>query len=260
MTDTKTKSEQPLFDPADPQAIFDEGYGISPNKVLFTDQISDAAKLLYFYIASLTARDGWCTAKNRHLAEKFNKSTRQITRLVAELVQVGLVFERTNDNGTRTGMTVFWDSRKGVTKMSRGVDKNVVGGVTKMSDLTGANNISDKHKVISKEKSDQINKLYTGYLLHFKLPVDHPALSDPDYKTKMLDDAKKQYRLTDLRKRKLATRLDDCGYDMIKMAIINCSKSDWHRGDDPKSGGWYAKLEWLCSSYEKIEDWSSRDA
>lgn len=239
-------------DITNPAEILRDGWGIMPNRVNFSKQISDGAKILYTYISSLCASEGWCWASNRHFATKYGKSQRQIIRLLQELQDADLVFANYEGSESRRKLTVFISSNdvqkmsRGMTKMSRGYDKNVT-----------HNNINIIKEKYTKEILEQIEKLYTGYVLYFKVDQDDYKLSDDNRKAELLARAKNRYKLTDKRKAKLATRIKDNGYDNVKQAIINCSKSDWHRGTDPKSN-WYAQLEWICQSYEKVEEWATK--
>lgn len=114
-----------------------------------------------------------------------------------------------------------------------------------------------KKEHISSEVQDQIEKLYLGYIVSFKVDTDDYAYSDSDRKLSLIESAKARYKLTDKRRDAAARRLKDCGYDMCKQAIINCSKSEWHRGDDPKSK-WFAHMDWIFGSYEKVEEWANK--
>ena len=59
-------------------------------------------------------------------------------------------------------------------------------------------------------------------------------------------------RLTSARKLLIAERLSDAGYEMIKRAVINASKSGYYRGSDDRS--FKGTIEMLFNSYEKIEN------
>ena len=96
-------------------------------------------------------------------------------------------------------------------------------------------------------------------MINFIIDKDDYHLSSKERRLEILDKAKNKYRLTEKRRAKVASRLKDAGYDMIKQAIINCSKSDFHRGDSEKSNGWKAGLDWICNSYEKVEEWANRN-
>lgn len=117
----------------------------------------------------------------------------------------------------------------------------------------------DNNIIYNTDTQNLIDKVYFGYLLNFRIDKDDYNLSSPERRLEILDKAKKKYKLTDKRKAKIASRLDDAGYEMIKQAIINCAKSDFHRGESDRSNGWSANLEWICNSYEKVEEWANRN-
>lgn len=231
-----------------------------PNVVLFDDRLSSGAKLLYCYLNSLSAKDGTCYPKNKHLGEKFGISTRQVSRLLDELITTDYVMVRYADQDTQTGRR-FLDLyfRGGMTKMSRGVDKNVMGGMTKMSAVTDANNITYKYnlnKEIDAETTASVDRIYRLFLSRFVAdPNDFRRLPKEEH-GRVLDAASKKYRLTPKRRDKIVCRLKDAGYEMIQKALLYCAEDDFFRGENDKR--WSADLEWLCKSYENIEKYANK--
>lgn len=65
--------------------MLEQGYGILPNKILFDDNLSSSAKLLFVYISSLCAVEGYCWATNKHFAQRLGLSESQIKKLLASL-------------------------------------------------------------------------------------------------------------------------------------------------------------------------------
>ncbi len=65
--------------------MLDKGYGIMPNEVLFDEELSSTAKLVFVYISSLCASRGYCFATNDHFAEKFGITPSQISRHISSL-------------------------------------------------------------------------------------------------------------------------------------------------------------------------------
>lgn len=63
------------------------------------------------------------------------------------------------------------------------------------------------------------------------------------------------YKLTDKRKLKIKARLKDAGPEMLRKAIENTSKSEFHRGDNDR--GWAADLDYIIRSYENTEKLAS---
>ena len=60
-----------------------------------------------------------------------------------------------------------------------------------------------------------------------------------------------RYKLTDKRKSKLRSRLQDCGADMIKEAIDHAHADYFYNGDNDR--GWKADLDFILRSYENVE-------
>ena len=65
-----------------------------------------------------------------------------------------------------------------------------------------------------------------------------------------------QYKLTDKRKKILATRLKDTGEENIIKACDALSKSSFHMGDNARN--WIADPYWCLQSVEKAEEWSNK--
>lgn len=65
--------------------MLDQGYGIMPNVVLFDKDLSSTSKLVFVYISSLCAQQGYCWASNEHIASKFGISTSAVSRAIKQL-------------------------------------------------------------------------------------------------------------------------------------------------------------------------------
>lgn len=59
------------------------------------------------------------------------------------------------------------------------------------------------------------------------------------------------YKLTGPRISKLRARLADAGDEMLRRAIENTAKSEFHNGKNDR--GWKADLDWIIKSYEQVE-------
>ena len=68
---------------------------------------------------------------------------------------------------------------------------------------------------------------------------------------KLFEKNPNTYKLTDKRKLKIKARLKDAGPEMLRKAIENTSKSEFHRGDNDR--GWTADLDYIIRSYENVE-------
>jgi hypothetical protein len=65
--------------------MLDQGYGIMPNVVLFDNDLSPTAKLVFVYISSLCAKKGYCWSSNEHIGLKFGISKTQVSRHISSL-------------------------------------------------------------------------------------------------------------------------------------------------------------------------------
>lgn len=59
------------------------------------------------------------------------------------------------------------------------------------------------------------------------------------------------YKLTGPRISKLHARLADAGDELLRRAIENTAKSEFHNGKNER--GWKADLDWIIKSYEQVE-------
>jgi uncharacterized phage protein (TIGR02220 family) len=103
---------------------------ILPANVRYNKNLSDAAKLLFAEITSLSDKEGYCWANNAYFAELYGKTTRTISKIISDLEKLGfleLKFE-TNKNGTVRKMYPFGGGGRkllgGWKKTSRGVEEN----------------------------------------------------------------------------------------------------------------------------------------
>lgn len=64
-------------------------FAVIPAPVLNDDKLSDAAKILYARISTLTQKSGYCWSSNETLAKISNSSTRTISRLLSLLQECG---------------------------------------------------------------------------------------------------------------------------------------------------------------------------
>lgn len=192
-----------------------QGYGILPNEILYDQELSSSAKLLFVCISSHTAERGYCFATNKYMGEKLGVSARQIQRLIDELSAFIYVSEV---NGKRRIELYPGDSDAwGVTKMSRGGDKNVA-----------HNNTSNNKEKINKKVGELKSQLESII-----------ALVNPKEKP------------TEDRQRLLNARLKEYSFGEIENAARAFSKSEWHRENGQMSidnllrpskfGRWYTE-------------------
>lgn len=123
--------------------------------------------------------------------------------------------------------------------------------------LTQMSNIdSKKEKKYTSEMLTDIEKIYVYWL---KMMIVDPAIrvnGTDDERRAALLKARKHYRLTDLVKAKVATRIQSMGLKTVARAIKMISQSDFHRGDNDRN--WSATLKWICESDDKIQEWANK--
>lgn len=117
-------------------------YGQLPTVVSHDNRVSDFQCRLYTEISSLSNKYGYCFASNDYLGKTFSKSPETISRAISGLQKLGYLTVVIED-GYKRKMKVKMDfsdmepidenvkggSQKeqgGLTKMSRGVDENVM--------------------------------------------------------------------------------------------------------------------------------------
>lgn len=124
-------------------------FSVIPTEIIINKEISSTEKLLYAVISSLTNEKGYCWASNQYLGDLIGISERHASRSINKLLQEQLIKVDIKDNSKRK-ITLI-NIIVGRTKMSRGVDKNVVGGRQKCR----ANNIieQDKDNIYIADKS-----------------------------------------------------------------------------------------------------------
>ncbi len=124
-------------------------FSVIPTEIIINKEISSTEKLLYAVISSLTNEKGYCWASNQYLGDLIGISERHASRSINKLLQEQLIKVDIKDNSKRKITLV--NIIVGRTKMSRGVDKNVVGGRQKCH----TNNIieQDKDNIYIADKS-----------------------------------------------------------------------------------------------------------
>ena len=85
-----------------------EGYWLMPNAVLFNKELTDKQKLLYCLISSLCAEKGYCRASNDYLGSKLGAARITISKNIAVLQEMGLVFvEVSPEQWNKRKLTIF---------------------------------------------------------------------------------------------------------------------------------------------------------
>lgn len=188
-------------------------------------------------------RDGRCYASNNTIAKVVTSSSSGVRQSLYRLEEKGYIKMSYDDNNHRTGIITLVQMRRGVA--------NETGGVSEMRHKD-----NNKESKLSSETLAQVKKVYMAWL---KVMVVDPEIrfrGSTDDRRSALEAAAKSYRFTPKRRDAIARRLKDAGEPMLVRAIVSLGKSDFHRGDN--DNGWKATIEWLCGSYEKVEEWAGK--
>lgn len=120
-------------------------YSILPAPVRYDKNLQDKAKLLYSEITALSNKSGYCYANNKYFAELYGISTRQVTRLIGALTQKGYI--KVENKYYPKTKRIKERKLYPMTKMSRGIDKNVHRGIDKnVYDNNTSNNNKYKYR------------------------------------------------------------------------------------------------------------------
>lgn len=97
--------------------MLDQGYGLMPNDVLYSKELSDKQKLLYCTISSLCAEKWYCRATNEYIGELLNADKSTISRNMSALEEKGFITVKIDQNYKRTitlGKNAQGDTQKWV--------------------------------------------------------------------------------------------------------------------------------------------------
>lgn len=114
-------------------------YAVIPESVLHDKELSSQAKIIYGEISALCAKEGYCWASNSYFAEIYDVATRSIIRWIKDLEKKGyIVIEMENGNRRKIRTAAGYKKKSidvpvGVTNVSQGGDRNVMGGMTNLS-------------------------------------------------------------------------------------------------------------------------------
>lgn len=110
--------------------MLNQGYGILPNAVLFDSELSSSAKLLFVYISSLCATEGYCWASNKHFAQRFGISESQVSRLIAELSKY-LTIKNARSPHRTMALAENLPTQKAQSNISKNAGHNSTSGIKK---------------------------------------------------------------------------------------------------------------------------------
>lgn len=126
-----------------------------PNTVLFDERLTASAKLVFVFVSSLSAEQGFCWASNTYIAKRFGMGKSTISALISELVDAGYLTIEIEENYKRK-------LRLGVLETETPPPENSVPPTSKLStpppeisvhNITSKNNISNKDKLITKDEN-----------------------------------------------------------------------------------------------------------
>ena len=133
--------------------MLDQGYGIMPNRVLYSKELSDKQKLLFCTISSLCAEKWYCRATNEFLGNLLNADKRTISRNVSALEENGYITVEI-ENKTQRKITL---------------DKNVQGGGQK---CPGEDRQKCPHNITNSKstKEEELEELKNKLEIEYHLP------------------------------------------------------------------------------------------
>lgn len=137
-------------------------FAVIPASVRYDKNISDAAKLIYAEITSLSNKEGYCWANNEYFAGLFDKHPNTISRIISELsknkhVDVDL---QTTPLGTKRKIYPLLKNDKGGTQKQLEGYSKTFRGVNENVKQNNKSNNKDNNKS-NKEKSDFEKKSHT---------------------------------------------------------------------------------------------------
>lgn len=117
-------------------------YAILPAYVRYDSDLSSTSKLIYAEITALCNERGYCWATNKYFSELFTISIRQVPRILNQLVEKSYI------------KIVIENQTKRKIYLTNTHDKNVMGGMTKMS---GVHDKNVTHNNINNNKNEYDN-------------------------------------------------------------------------------------------------------
>ena len=191
-----------------------------------------STELLVYAIIYGFSQDGQgeCWASLDYFLLWTGASRRSVIRAINSLEEKGLI-KRRRRVGTTSALRVVLEK----TSRSKGSAKMTQGGA-KMTPNNKEYNKTNNKEEINKEESDkvavEVQKTYDLFVEKFN--------KNP-----------KTFKLTPKRRKKIKTRLKDCGESMIRKAIENTANNSFYMGENER--GWKADLDFILRSYEQVE-------
>ncbi len=106
-------------------------YAVIPADVRYCKDLESNAKLLYGEITALCNKEGYCWASNKYFAELYDVEIRTVQRWLKSLSDNKFIFISNEQDENKQSIRKIY--LKDPSQIIYGGDKNVMGGVTKMS-------------------------------------------------------------------------------------------------------------------------------
>lgn len=223
---------------------------IIPGVVMLDPELQPLDSKVYAAIYWLERlRDGRCFASNATIGKIVGSSSSGVANALTRLRDQGYIQSVVDDKGARKALVTL-------VHLSRTPYSNEEGGVPQSSNIG-----NKKESKISSETLEEVTKIYKLWCIYMIVDPEVRSHGTTDSRSAALAEATKRYRLTPKRRDAVARRLKDAGYEQLVRAIKSISQSPFHRdGIDNRGeeGTWRATLEWLCGSYEKVEEWANK--
>lgn len=238
------------LDVAEQTVTFTPDLFIIPGVVMLDPELQPLDSKVYAAVYWLERlRDGRCYASNATIGKVVGSSASGVANALVRLKGQGYIQSIVDEKGSRKALVTL-------VHLSKTPYSNEEGGVTELS-----NKGNKKESKYSSETLEQVTKIYKLWCIYMIVDPELRSHGTTDARSAALAEATKRYRLTPKRRDAVARRLADAGYDQLIRAIKSISQSPFHRdGIDNRGeeGTWKATLEWLCGSYEKVEEWANK--
>ena len=206
-----------------------------PKEVWLDTRLNALEKVILTEIDSLDQGEKGCYASNDYLAEFCQCSKRKVSEAISKLIKCGYIYVQNFDGRKRELKSRLSNFERQTSKkceansqnlLQSNIENNIDNNIDKKERKEGEGNKENE------DQSQEMERVYTHYLNTFGTTAG-------------------RYKLTDKRKAKLKSRLQDCGADMIIDAIDHARADYFYNGDNDR--GWKADLDFIIRSYENTE-------
>ena len=206
-----------------------------PKEVWLDTRLNALEKVILTEIDSLDQGEKGCYASNDYLAEFCQCSKRKVSEAISKLIKCGYIYVQNFDGRKRELKSRLSNFERQTSKkceansqnlLQSNIENNIDNNIDKKERKEGEGNKENE------DQSQEMERVYTHYLNTFGTTAG-------------------RYKLTDKRKAKLQSRLQDCGADMLIDAIDHAHADYFYNGDNDR--GWKADLDFIIRSYENTE-------